>query len=159
MDFDWRDRIVRRKRYEETSESRFITFSCDGRRELLASDWARDIVAEQLSISREQFGFALYAWVVMPNHVHPLLTPDLQIASMPRILNSIKSRSSAKILARYRQDAPEAAPVRLWLAGGGYDRNIRSDEEFSEKLEYIELNPVRAGLAKTREEYRWCSVG
>jgi len=47
---------------------------------------------------------------------------------------------------------------RFWQRGGGYDRNIHSDTEFDEKIGYIHMNPVRAGLVKTPADWAWSSA-
>ena len=48
--------------------------------------------------------------------------------------------------------------VRFWQPGGGYDRNIVSNDEMREKIEYIHSNPVRRGLAESPTGYRWSSA-
>jgi len=47
---------------------------------------------------------------------------------------------------------------RFWQAGGGYDRNVFSDEAVRKAMEYIHNNPVRAGLTQLPEEYAWSSA-
>ncbi len=94
----------------------------------------------------------------MPEHVHLLLDPDLAVAKVPRILSALKGRASTKALERIRQTEGRA-PAHFWQPGKGYDRNIHSDREFHEKLDYIEENPVRRGLVARPEEYLWSSAG
>ena len=47
---------------------------------------------------------------------------------------------------------------RFWLPGGGYDRNIFTDEELEEKIKYIHHNPVRRGLVERAIEWPWSSA-
>jgi hypothetical protein len=47
---------------------------------------------------------------------------------------------------------------RFWQTGGGYDRNVFSDDTIRKAIEYIHKNPVRAGLVTIPEEYRWSSA-
>jgi putative transposase len=102
----------------------------------------------------------------MPDHVHLLLKHENDLASLETILTGLKSRSSRRILAHYGQLQPASNAVhealasrRLWEPGGGHDRSIYSGSEFEQKLSYILMNPVKAGLSLTPEEYPWCSLG
>ncbi len=47
---------------------------------------------------------------------------------------------------------------RFWQVGGGYDRNIISQKEMEEKIEYIHQNPVRRGLVKRATDWMWSSA-
>lgn len=110
--------------------------------------------------------FQLYAWVIMPSHVHLLIRPDLPVHTVPRILRQIKEPVARAILKEWRsRDAPilsrlvnAKGQTQLWLKGGGYDRNIFSKKEFIEKLDYIHQNPVKAGLVKRAADWRWSSA-
>ncbi|MEL7484462.1 MAG: transposase, partial [Planctomycetota bacterium] len=104
-----RKRLVR---CELANQARYLTFSCHSQAPLLDSPNHRDILADQLFTSRAHLEFRLHAWVIMPEHVHLLLTPRLPDVDVPRILSAIKRRSATQILAemRVRGDAPS----RLW---------------------------------------------
>lgn len=149
--------MTKRRRFETRGHVRYLTFSCDGHRPLLASDRSKDLCLDYLALTKDRLDFKVYAYVFMPDHVHLLIDPNLDVADVGRILSAYKTRSSTKVLAELR--AKGAAVERLWQPGGGYDRNIHSDKEFHEKLDYIESNPVRSGLVKRIEDYRWSSAG
>jgi putative transposase len=92
----------------------------------------------------------LHAWVIMPNHVHLLFTPQV---SVPKLLGSLKAASAKRanlLLGRTGQP--------FWQ-DESYDRLVRNDEEFRRIQRYIENNPVTAGLAVKPEEYAWSSAG
>lgn len=158
---------TRRKRFEDRRDARFLTFSCLNSAPLLESDWAKDIAVEQLALTHDRLGFKLYAWVVMPNHVHLLLWPDIDVADIRRIMSAYKTRVSKRVHDYMRaiedplinKALTSKGEFRLWQGGGGYDRNIWSGDELEEKINYIEDNPVRAGLAPSQEQYKWSSVG
>ena len=99
--------------------------------------------------------FRLHAAVVMPEHVHLLLTPLRNevgdVYWLADILKGIKG-SSARDVNRILSSA---GPV--WQEES-FDHVIRSDEILEEKMEYIRQNPVRRGLARRPEEYRWLWV-
>jgi REP element-mobilizing transposase RayT len=81
--------------------ARFLTFSCFKRHQLLSDPDDRDIVAHHITTTFAHFQATLHAWVVMPEHVHILGTPQNQAEITP-ILTSLKRRSAKAILARWR---------------------------------------------------------
>ena len=92
--------------------------------------------------------FALRAFVVMPNHVHLLITPKI---SIPRITNGIKGSTSHQanaILSRKGQ--------HFWQ-DESFDHWVRSPNEFEKIRAYIENNPVSAGLATAPQDWLWSS--
>jgi REP element-mobilizing transposase RayT len=92
--------------------------------------------------------FALHAFVVMPNHVHLLITPKI---SIPRITNGIKGATSHQansILSREGQ--------HFWQ-DESFDHWVRSPKEFDKIRAYIENNPVSAGLATAPQDWPWSS--
>ncbi len=94
--------------------------------------------------------YNLHAWVVMPNHVHVLLTPSAQY-NLSQIVFSWKSftaRTANKMLQRsgafWQQDY--------------FDRFIRNENHFYETISYIENNPVKAGLCAVRTDWEYTSA-
>jgi len=85
----------------------------------------------------------------MPNHVHLLITPQIDPPMLLRQLKGVSSRETNLLLARTGQP--------FWQ-DESYDRLVRSPEEFRRIEDYIICNPVRAGLARSPEEYLWSSV-
>ena len=86
---------------------------------------------------------------------------------MAVFLNSLKRQFARSVLRRWKElNAPILARLadasgnlHFWQLGGGYDRNIHSEEEYHEKVKYIHLNPVRAGLVDDPVDWRWSSAG
>jgi putative DNA methylase len=94
--------------------------------------------------------YKLQAWVVMPNHVHALLTPG-EGEELGQILHSWKSytaKESNKLLGRAGD---------FWQSET-FDRFIRNEEHYRNAIAYIENNPVRAGLCKKPEDWPWSSA-
>lgn len=89
--------------------------------------------------------YDLHEWVIMPNHVHLLVTPWCQVSWLLQTLKGRSARDANMLLAR---------SGAFWQ-GESYDRLVRDAEEFRRIGTYIALNPVRAGLAKEPELYRW----
>jgi putative transposase len=93
-------------------------------------------------------GYELHSFVIMPNHVHLLVTPNVVATSWLGPLKGFTAREANKILSRnghFWQDE-------------SYDHLVRSAEEFQRIQRYIENNPVKAGLAAKAEEFPWSSA-
>ena len=143
----------------------FVTF-CTGVRAALI-DQARDLVLEHCLREGGHQPFAgegaratqspppriqLHAVVVMPDHVHLLLTPLRDTSGWPfplvDILHCLKSATAHRINKIIRSSGP------VWEEES-FDHLLRSDESLKEKREYIRQNPVAAGLVQKPEDYRW----
>ena len=94
----------------------------------------------------------LHAAVVMPNHVHLLLTPLLDQHGYPfplqKTMQRIKSVSAHTVNRLLGCNGP------VWQEES-FDSLVRSENAFAEKLQYIEENATRAGLVHASETYRW----
>lgn len=91
----------------------------------------------------------MHSYVVMPNHVHVLLTP---LAALERITFLIKSR-----MARQANLVLRRTDKHFWQ-DESLDHWIRSSTEFGRVQTYIERNPVKAGLAARAEDWQWSSA-
>ncbi|MFN0133656.1 MAG: REP-associated tyrosine transposase [Phycisphaerales bacterium] len=159
---DYRKRLKRR---EEPEGVRFVTFSCERRLPLLGSAAIRDAFAESLVNARRRFGFQLFTWVVMPEHVHLLIRPPIG-TPLDRVLRSLKLSVAERVLGRWKRlNAPilaklqrEGGGCRFWQKGGGFDRNVRSEAEFSRHVRYIHHNPVTRGLVPEPKDWKWSGV-
>jgi REP element-mobilizing transposase RayT len=96
-----------------------------------------------------QHAYDLHAWVVMPNHVHMLVTPQTSPAKFMHGLKGFTAREANKLLNRSGE--------RFWQRES-YDHWVRDDEQFRKIVRYIEENPVKAGLVRRAEDYRWSSA-
>ena len=96
--------------------------------------------------------YQLHAAVIIPDHVHVLLTPLADVGGdtcgLVEILQAIKSTSARNI------NRALARKGRVWQEES-FDTMLRSDESIRQKAEYICANPVRAGLASHEDEYPW----
>jgi REP element-mobilizing transposase RayT len=93
--------------------------------------------------------FDLHAYVVMSNHVHMLITPKVPPAKFMQSVKGFTAREANKILNRTGEP--------FWQSES-YDHWVRSDEEFLKIRDYIEQNPVKAGIVMRAEDYRWSSA-
>ncbi len=93
--------------------------------------------------------FELLAWCVMANHVHLLLQPIWELA---RITKGIKGFTAREINKRQRQTG------RVFWQDESYDHWARDDDEVLRIINYIERNPVAAGLCEKPEDWQWSSA-
>ena len=95
------------------------------------------------------FQYVLHEYVVMPNHVHLLISPRTDVS---RIMQGIKGTT-----ARFANLQLGRTGESFWQ-DEVFDRFCRSAEEFQRIRGYIARNPVRAGLAKATDEWPWSSA-
>jgi len=86
----------------------------------------------------------------MPNHVHLLVTPSIPV---PKLLKSLKG-----ITAKRANELLGLTGKQFWQEES-YDQLVRDNREFERIWNYIEENPVRAGLVAVAAAYRWSSAG
>ncbi len=131
-------------RYHQTGDLHFITFSCARKRNLLATVEARDRFVEILEQTRQKYLFHINGYVVMPNHVH-LLISEPETAPLSLAMQILKQRFS-----RTRTEDCVWEPRY-------YDFNVFTDRKRIEKLRYIHRNPVTRGLVAEPGEWQWSS--
>lgn len=92
----------------------------------------------------------LTAWVIMPNHVHILITPNAG-HELSDILHSIKSFTAHEANKQLNRTG------QFWQHES-FDRYIRNYKHYANVINYIENNPVKAGLCKTQSEWKFSSA-
>jgi putative transposase len=147
-----------------------VTFSCFRRQPFLSKDGSRQWLVDAIERAREKHRFHLWAYVIMPEHVHLLLWPTEPSYDIADILKSVKRSVVLRALAFVRREAPDflarmedrqssgAAHYRFWQRGGGYDRNLIEIATIYKLIEYIHANPVRRGLCERPEDWLWSSA-
>ena len=166
---DLRPRKTRRAR-DEAGEAHFLTYSCAGRMPLLTRDRTRHWVVEALAATRRELDVALWAYVIMPEHVHVLLYPRGGDREMRRILAALKrpvsdaarafleGSGNDEWLERLSVEYPSRRVFRFWQAGGGFDRNVLSEKTVPAVIDYIHANPIRRGLVARASDWEWSSA-
>jgi len=156
------------KRFNDSGHAHALTFSCFRRRAFLTRERSKEYLAQALLAAREKHRFHLWAYCVMPEHVHLLIWPATAEYSIAAILRAIKQSVARRVLLYLRRNAPQALkhhatgepgrPYRFWQAGGGYDRNITGTRAALAVIQYIHENPVRRGLVQSPQEWPWSSA-
>ncbi|HEY4381339.1 MAG TPA: transposase [Acidobacteriaceae bacterium] len=130
----------RLERRQQTNNLHFITFSCHGRNPYLSTPRAACIFEHALESTRQKYQFHVLGYVVMPEHVHLLLS-EPPTHPLSTVLGALK-RSVSKQL-----------PQRPFWLPRYHDFNVFSEEKRIEKLHYLHRNPVNRGLSLKPEDY------
>jgi REP element-mobilizing transposase RayT len=117
--------------------------------------WLKDERVAQCVVDTLRFGegslllYRLDAWVLMSNHVHILIEPNAEVAQITGRIKSFSAKQANEILGRTGE--------RFWQ-DESYDRWVRSQKEFGKIVQYIEFNPIAAGLVQRPEDWPWSSA-
>lgn len=140
----------------------FITCSCYRRLPFLNSERARKLFLSILEQTRRRYRFVVVGYVVMPEHVHLLIT-EPQVGSPSTVMQVLKQRTARALLPeRQRRDPSQRELCReetgrsLWEARF-YDFNVWTTKKRVEKLHYMHRNPVKRGLVESPEQWQWSS--
>jgi putative transposase len=138
-----REEPRRRKKvrhFDEPGHAHFLTFSCYRRLPLLSENCTRLWLLNALEAARTKHAFDLWAWVIVPEHVHLLLWPRRAVYHTRLIL------------------ADSGTHRRFWQAGPGQDRNVYDPATAYTVIEYIHNNAVERGLVARPEDWAWSSA-
>jgi len=127
----------------------FVTCRILPRRGIL-SDPEFACLAQVIHERRQEHGFLLRAWVFLPDHWHAIIYP-VHPLTISTVVESIKG-GATKRLNRSRRESGLLFQPRF------FDRALRRVREYNEKVQYIHLNPVKAGLTGRPEDWPWSSV-
>ncbi|HEY7097449.1 MAG TPA: transposase [Terriglobales bacterium] len=135
------------KRYQNQHCLHFITFSCYRRMRLLDAATAKEAFERELERVRRWYGCYISAYVVMPEHVH-LLISEPQRSELSIVIQMLKQITSRKLKTQ--------SLSRFWQIRY-YDFPVWSEKKRREKLRYIHRNPVKRGLVLRPEDWPWSS--
>jgi putative transposase len=156
--------------YNTPGHAHELTFSCFRRLPLLGRERSRQRFLDAMETARRRLNLALWAYVVMPEHVHVVVCPREPDFEVRLIRTAVKVPVPRKALAHLRRHVPDFLPrlrdeqpigevhYRFWQRGGGYDRNITDPGTLKTMIEYIQHNPVRRGLVSRPTDRPWSSA-
>jgi putative transposase len=125
----------------------FITAVTANRRRLFQVEQNAQLLIDILQEQRSKGRIALHAFVVMPDHMHLLLTPSSNL-SLEKSMQYIKGVFSFRLKSR----------LDVWERS--YDsRRINDEQDFHTHLRYIHHNPIRANLVLDPERFPFGSAG
>jgi putative transposase len=151
-------------RYYGAGHLHFITTSCYQGRPLLGSPSNRDLLLQVLEQVRRRYRFVLVGYVVMPEHIHLLLS-EAEGATPSVVMQVVKQVFARRLLRRLRarQNPRQGSLWNMVVEEGHvwqrrfYDFEVGSERKRVEKLRYMHRNPVTRGLVLAPEQWRWSS--
>jgi len=166
----------RLRRYDEPGHTHFWTISCYRRLQFLHDDGMKRVVVEALRTLQQRIGVCLIGYVVMPEHVHVLVYPHRRGEDQPIAIGDVL-QTFKQYVGRHgkerlrdvwrRQGRLWSDPLNRWGRGQfdkqeimntrGYDRNILTEHELREKLDYCHKNPIQRGLVTGAADWQWSS--
>jgi len=145
----------------------FLTSVAKNRLPVFRTDAIKDVACKALAEARKSGKFALYAYVIMPDHIHVITDSTRASEDTLRFINGIMSH---RVIAHLKEKGHEVSLLKLrqetkrrnyrhslW----DHHPNVRvllTESMLMERVHYLHQNPVRAGLVKRAEDYRYSSV-
>ena len=154
-----------RRRYGQR-DLHFITCSCYRRLPLFASVRSKNLFVKILGEVRDRYGFLLAGYVVMPEHIHLLISEPAR--GTPSTLMQVLKQRVSRRLRRDTRTRTSAAQLNLLFGRVDhclpqfwqprfYDFNVWSQKKFVEKLQYMHLNPLKRKLVAHPKDWPWSS--
>ena len=135
--------------YSNPSQVYFLTIcASEGTSPFLDKDLSSQII-KSLFFYRNQKGFRLYSYCVMPDHFHLVMSPANSL-SVSQIVGNLKAYTTK--LAQEK-----GLNGKLWQKSF-YDHILRKDESLLKICEYVSANPVRKGLVRRPEEWAYSGM-
>jgi putative transposase len=144
----------------------FVTFTVHQWADVFTRKDYTVIFLESIKFCQRKKGLKVFGWVVMSNHVHRIISSEVK--GLSDIIRDIKKYTSSKIVQAIKTNNRESRKNwllwlfnrdgKLWFWEEGYHAElIETLAFFQTKLNYIHLNPVRAGIVEKEEEYLYSS--
>lgn len=166
----------RLSRHDEAGHIHFWTLSCYRRLQFFHDDGMKRVVIDALRRLQLQLDICLIGYVIMPEHLHILLLPHRRGEDEPTPIGSVLQcfkqyvgRHGKKRLREVwrKQKSLWSPPLNKWARGEfdkqeimstrGFDRNIFTERELRQKLDYCHKNPIARGLVDRAEQWPWSS--
>jgi putative transposase len=146
----------------------FITFTVHQWVDVFTRRLYSDILLENLRYCQLHKGLKIYAWVIMSNHCHLIVSTEG--FKLSDVIRDFKKHTAKKIYEAIQNNELESRrnwllwllkkDDHIWFWEEGYHgEEIRTKSFFDSKVEYIHQNPVRAGIVEKEEEYLLSSCG
>jgi REP element-mobilizing transposase RayT len=145
----------------------FITAVGKDRLAVFQTEKIKKLTCEAIDEARTSCGFLLFAYVLMPDHLHVLTDAPMKPSEVlqyikgivgHRVINYLKEHNYESSLRKLRHvDWKRNHRFSLWQHDSDIF-SVTSESKFMEKVNYIHQNPVRAGLVDRAEDYRWSSA-
>ena len=157
------------KRYRIEGSIYYITSVIYNRHKIFIQPSFVIPIIDSLNYYRYQYFCKLIGYVIMPDHIHLLIWPkeertvtefmrDFKRFTSGRITRQAKVEGKAKWIKEFEEAGSETgrAEFKVWQ-DSFWEQSIYTERFLKQKLDYIHLNPVRAGIVKTAADYPYSS--
>jgi putative transposase len=134
----------------DTKRTFFLTSVCANRNPIFRNEHRARLFLDIFFQYREQEKYLVHAFVLMPDHLHAIITPG-EVVSLEKAVQFIKGGSS------FRLGKMLPPKTEVWQRGFVQHR-IEGMQDFEKHVEYVHQNPVRARLVKQAERYPYSSA-
>ena len=145
----------------------YLTSVAKDRLPFFRTDALKVVTCNALNEARNSAGFSIYAYVIMPDHLHLITDAALKPSKILRFVNGItsrrvidhlKERGHNSSLLKLRHEIKEREYRHSLWDHHNNAFSIVSEDMLLQKVNYIHENPVRAGFVERAEDYRWSSA-
>jgi len=154
-------------RISKDSPAYYLTSVAKDRLPVFRTTELNTVACAALDEARRSAAFLLFAYVLMPDHIHTIVGSELKPSRVLQYINGIISR---RVIDFLRDNGHELSLQKLRHndRGRGYRHSLwdhhpnakllTTEDLLMQKVNYVHQNPVRAGLVTSAEDYRWSSV-
>ncbi len=145
----------------------FITAVAKDRLPVFRTDKLKTITCAAIDEARHSGQFLLFAYVIMPDHLHLLTTSPHRPSKVVQLIKGIISRRVIGYLKDHElQSSLQKLQHEAWKRNHRYSLwqhhsdvfLVTSESTFMQKVNYLHLNPIRAELSERATDYRWSSA-
>ena len=145
----------------------YLTSVTNNRLPVFRTAKLKNLVCDALNEARKSAGLLMFAYVIMPDHLHALIGSERKPSEVVRFVNGISGR---RVIDFLKEPKFESSLKKLRRATGVRDyqyslwdhhpnlKLISTENGLIEKANYIHENPVRGGLVEVAQDYRWSSI-
>jgi putative transposase len=145
----------------------YLTSVAHNRLPVFQTNALKQIVCNAYQEARASAGIQIFAYVIMPDHTHLITDNAREISDVLRYLNGI---SAKRVIDHLKENGHESSlsKLRIQERGGGHKHSvyqhhpnalrITGEDALMQKVNYIHLNPVRAGIVDLPDEYKYSSA-
>jgi len=146
----------------------FVTFTVHQWVDVFTRPVYIELLLENLRYCQKNKNLEIYAWVIMSNHCHLIIS--VTEGDLSDFIRDFKKHTAKVLVKAIENNENESRrewlllllkkDKKIWFWESGYHgEEIRTKPFFDSKMKYIHLNPVRAGIVEKEEEYLWSSCG
>ena len=141
--------MARQNRITVPEFAHHITYRGNRRADIFLDDIDRHVYLKKLAIWCLKEAVKIWAWCLMTNHIHLIAVPAREY-SLSRMIQRVHGDYVNYFNARYSKTG------HLWE--GRFDASVMDERHLWNGVRYVERNPVRAGIVRRAEDYRWSSA-